>query len=71
MRNWLRYMAQEEMTALQHSLSVSPWTPPTRDQVERMLQEIRTAQTERSALDRAALATTLRKAAELLEKGRA
>jgi hypothetical protein len=48
MKNWLKYMRQEELQDLQFKLSQRPWTPPTEDQVDRMLKEIRAAQTERS-----------------------
>lgn len=50
MSNWLKYMKQEELQELQFNLSQDPWKPPTRDQVDRMLKEIRTAQTERSKM---------------------
>lgn len=48
MDNWLKYMKQAELQDLQFKLSQRPWTPPTEDQVDRMLKEIRAAQTERS-----------------------
>ena len=71
MNNWLKYMKPEELVDLQVKLNHVPWVPPTQDVVTRMLQEIRTAQSERANLDRAELAKTLRKAADMLEKGRA
>jgi hypothetical protein len=52
MKNWLYYMTQKEIQDLQFDLGHSPWTPPTQDQVDRMLKEIRTAQTERAKAER-------------------
>jgi hypothetical protein len=52
MKNWLHYMTQKEIQDLQFDLEQSPWTPPTQDQVDRMLKEIRAAQTERAKAER-------------------
>lgn len=49
MINWMKYMKQEELVDLQIGLDKDPWAPPTKDQVDRMLKEIRTAQSERAA----------------------
>lgn len=48
MINWLYYVKQQELQDLQFNLDRDPWVPPTKDQVDRMLKEIRTAQTERA-----------------------
>lgn len=69
--SWLKYMKPEELIDLQVKLGKTPWEPPSQEVVTRMLQEIRTAQSERANLDRTELTKTLRKAADLLEKGRA
>lgn len=49
MINWMKYVKQEELVELQIGLDKNPWVPPTKDQVDRMLKEIRTAQSERAA----------------------
>jgi hypothetical protein len=71
MKDWLKFMKPEELIDLQTKLGKVPWTPPDQEVVARMLQEIRIAQSERANLDRAELCKTLRKAADMLEKGRA
>lgn len=48
MKDWLKYMKQEEIIDLQIKLDKDPWEPPNQDTVMRMLQEIRAAQTERA-----------------------
>lgn len=50
MINWMKYVKQEELVDLQIGLDKDPWVPPTKDQVDRMLKEIRTAQSERAAV---------------------
>lgn len=51
MINWMKYMKQQELVDLQIGLDKDPWVPPTKDQVDRMLKEIRTAQSERAAVE--------------------
>ena len=51
MINWMKYMKQQELVDLQIGLDKDPWVPPTKDQVDRMLKEIRTAQSERAAAE--------------------